>query len=1350
MAIYTLTTNNDTLVGTPGNDTFNATYDAAVTDTLGAGDILNGSGGIDTLSIVHGLDVAISPPDTLWTGISNIEKLVITTTGNGAQTITTGVNFQAAFAPAGVDLTTTTIGAGAINIAMASFTGVATLTTASTAGAQTIETGSGSTAVTATSGAGALNIKGVGLAQVAATTTGSGAQTIGDAGGNGANLVAVAAISAAGAQTITSTSTSDAAVIALSAAGTQHIITGAGNDVITAATSAPINTIDAGAGNNVITILATATGNYTITGGSGNDVITDNGSGNDVINGGAGNDTLTGGQGNDILNGGSGNDTFIGGAGLAIMNGGSGTNHYFVNNVGDVVNQALPGIGNFATVYSSLGSYTLTANVANGQIMSTGAADITGNGLNNILYAGAGNNVLTGGGGIDTADYTYAGSGVTVSLTITGVQNTGGSGSDTLVAISNLTGSNYNDTLTAGAGNSVLDGGGGNDTLIGGIGNDSFIFGRGSAHDTVYDSNLVTAGKLDSIQLSAGILTTDLVLSQGGNDLNIGIKDTTDEITLNNWFTSSHYQIEQIKFADGTVWSQANLLTMTAVIDKTPTVAFPISDQSALKNQVFSFTVPSNTFLDSNPGDHLSYTALSADGTALPTWLSFIPGTDTFFGTPINSNVGTFKLKVIATDGAGASVSSNFSVTVPNSAPAVAVAISDQVTNKNVAFSYTVPANTFVDTDKGDTLSYTATMTDGSALPGWLTFNASTHTFSGTPGVSNTGTLNLKISATDSAGASVSTGLIVIVKNIDYSTVDGVNIVSEHNSDGTTTLSIPVISASRQDEPGSAHSHLADIPVVTNAQNQAQFTVSVPTGVGVVVNGLDTLLNSGQAIGDLTQRINMETAVGSSQRQEMTNAAQNFLSSLNSSDTVVVETVVPAAANVAASNFPIILSGGTDSKVALVIDASHLPDTAVLQLDNVAFAVIIGAAHLVGGVGDHVVVGDNSNQTIVLGDGNNTIIGGGGNDTLGGLGGNDTIYGGPGNDILFGGAGDDVFHTGSGNNKINGGFGYNTDSQTGAFTDYAITTSGDNVTLTNKMSGATDVLTDINHVSFGAGVGLSIVHSQGEAIAEHLLGTWLHRDLSAGETGYVQQHVANASSAEIVKLFLTLPEATALKALTADTLLAGLNSDTHIVILPTKNDFVGGDGNDQGYLPMGAAVNADGGKGFDVLHLQGGSVDTHINIHNDSLELTRMSDGAMLAIKNAEMIAFDSGETIAIAHNDIEAIMGRLVHTFLDRSASVDEWHQGTNALAQHVDPNSILKWFDDHATSLTALDNTDYVNAIYSNTLDRSATAAELSANLAQLASGSLDRNGLAVELAQTHEAVTTIGSVIEMHTWI
>lgn len=286
---FTLTTLADNFAGTSGNDSFNATYDAVATDTLTSADILAGGAGTDTLNISHIIDVAMTPPDTLWTGVSGIEKVVFTTSGNGAQTLNTGVNFDNAFRTGGVNLTASTTGSGAIDVGMGSFTGAATVVTTSLAGAQTIITGTGAATVTANTTAGAITIKGVGLVSAFATTTGGGAQTIGDAGGNGANLVTVNASSNSGAQVITSTSTSNVTVTASSTSGIQTITTGAGNDSITASSAAGTsNTITANAGN-------------------------------DVIIAGLGRDLITGGLGTDTMTGGGGVDTFAFGANGSVI-----------------------------------------------------------------------------------------------------------------------------------------------------------------------------------------------------------------------------------------------------------------------------------------------------------------------------------------------------------------------------------------------------------------------------------------------------------------------------------------------------------------------------------------------------------------------------------------------------------------------------------------------------------------------------------------------------------------------------------------------------------------------------------------------------------------------------------------------------------------------------------------------------------------------------------------------------------------------------------------------------------------------------------------------------------------------
>ena len=89
-----------------------------------------------------------------------------------------------------------------------------------------------------------------------------------------------------------------------------------------------------------------------------------------------------------------------------------------------------------------------------------------------------------------------------------------------------------------------------------------------------------------------------------------------------------------------------------------------------------------------------------------------------------------------------------------NSAPTVANAIPDQTAKLNEAFSFQFAANTFADVNSGDTLTYTATKSDDSALPNWLSFTASTRTFSGTPATA--GTVTVKVTANDGNGGTVS------------------------------------------------------------------------------------------------------------------------------------------------------------------------------------------------------------------------------------------------------------------------------------------------------------------------------------------------------------------------------------------------------------------------------------------------------------------------------------------------------------------------------------------------------------------------------------------------------------------
>jgi VCBS repeat-containing protein len=219
-------------------------------------------------------------------------------------------------------------------------------------------------------------------------------------------------------------------------------------------------------------------------------------------------------------------------------------------------------------------------------------------------------------------------------------------------------------------------------------------------------------------------------------------------------------------------------LTSTSTVDVTitgtndaPVVATVIAPQFADEDAIFSYTLPAGAFTDIDQGDTLSYRATLADGMALPTWLVFDATTLTFSGTPANGEVGSYAVTVTATDAGGlaASVSFNIDVANVNDAPVVSMALTDQSTLEDAPFSFTIPAGTFDDVDfiHGDTLTYQATLDGGAALPSWLTFDAATQTFSGTPANSEVGLLTVHVTATDHAGASVSTSFTLDVMNVN-------------------------------------------------------------------------------------------------------------------------------------------------------------------------------------------------------------------------------------------------------------------------------------------------------------------------------------------------------------------------------------------------------------------------------------------------------------------------------------------------------------------------------------------------------------------------------------------------------
>jgi hypothetical protein len=272
-------------------------------------------------------------------------------------------------------------------------------------------------------------------------------------------------------------------------------------------------------------------------------------------------------------------------------------------------------------------------------------------------------------------------------------------------------------------------------------GGDTIVLAGSAADYTIVRSGssvIMTNGSI-TVTIPVGTVGANVVFANGA-----GTAD--DDVRVLKFVTGTGIVL------DGGIASENQVVgtTVAAVaVNDAPVVANLLADRSVAEDTAVNFTLPANSFSDVD-GDTLALTATLAGGAALPTWLTFNAATGTFSGTPPLNFNGAINVTVTARDPGGLTASDTFTLTVTpvNDAPVLANALADRSVAEDTAVNFTLPANSFSDVDNAS-LTISATLAGGAPLPAWLTFNAATGTFSGTPPLNFNGSLDVTVTASD-------------------------------------------------------------------------------------------------------------------------------------------------------------------------------------------------------------------------------------------------------------------------------------------------------------------------------------------------------------------------------------------------------------------------------------------------------------------------------------------------------------------------------------------------------------------------------------------------------------------------
>lgn len=848
----------------------------------------------------------------------------------------------------------------------------------------------------------------------------------------------------------------------------------------------------------------------------------DGGSGDDLIYGMAGSDELHGGDGNDILMGDVDDSLF----GVRIE---PGANLQLVDFLGQYGDDYLDGgAGNDKLSDLTAGSDVLIG--GEGDDILENVERAPGHVGNINYYSGSlsgdevFNNYLDGGSGNDRlrSVNNYAGSHDILH---------GGFGSDVIKAGGagvqfDIFGGEGNDQISIGNGLFKIDGGSGDDVyrLFGG----AVFLAPDSVVITDWDSS---PDNRDRIELILFGEIGDLVMTRKGDDLLLGFNGQLDWMTLSAWFVGSEYKIEQLViqsvFGEERVW-----------------------DVTAIENHAIWSGTTGPDALTGGDGDETIHGGDGEDEVAAADGNDYLEGgagndqldggegDDTYFFSPgdgidrIKDGNGTDTLVFgdgVASDSLSISRTGDelridygsdaiviqwqsalgyrienvtFSdgtvwdaetleqmAESENNVPIVANAIVNQSAEEDAVFAFQVPSNTFYDEDTNDTLTFGAVLSNGLALPSWLSFDAGILQFSGTPENADVGTISVRVVATDGSGSSVSDEFDLAVVNINDAPVLLLALEDQIAVDEMPfSLTLPEDTFGDQD--------IADFLVYSVVLDSGLalpswlFFDSITRKLSGTPSSLD--------IGSFNVKVTAADSAGSVVSDEFEITVNPYPGLSLVGDASNQQLVGKSGAD--------ILDGGkgADTLVGKRDDDAYFIDNAGdrvvevpgegndLVFSSVSYALPENVENLtLTGSGSSSGTGNWLDNAMKGNSGANVLKGMAGNDFLGGGNGDDYLYGGDGNDALDGGAdgdhlygdaGSDCLQGNAGGDYLYGGFGQDI-LQGGGQDDYINDIDGGG--LLDGGDGNDSLLGETGQQIFigGRGDDLIVMGSKGNLIA---------------------------------------------------------------------------------------------------------------------------------------------------------------------------------------------------------------------------------------------------------------------------